>query len=111
MSKRGSVLGVPTLPLVPVESSSTTATWLSWFCTTNRVVPLTRMPSPAGSSAPPRSIVVVAPVAGSTRNRRPVLDWSTIRPVPSGVLPMPFTLKPSPKTRSPVSGSVSTWAW
>jgi hypothetical protein len=55
-------------------------------------------------------MAVVTPVAGSTRNRPPVFDCTTIRPFPSGVREMPLTLKPSSKSRSPVSGTVTTSA-
>ena len=81
-------------PLVPSASSVITDTWFSPPCTTYKVFPRTSRPSPPVTKVPPRSTWVATPVSGSTRNRRPVLDWTTSKAFRLGVSAMPFALNP-----------------
>ncbi len=93
-------------PVVPARSSLSTATWLSRFCTTYRVRPSRSRPSPLVSTYPPRSTVRATPVAGSTRNRAPVLVCTTSRARRSGVATMPLALVPAVWVQSPVNATV-----
>ena len=68
-----------TVPLASPFASATTAILLSRFWTTYSVRPCSRRPSPFVTTAPPRSIALLTPVAATTRYSFPFALWTTER--------------------------------